>query len=105
MNHEPGAEPTSRTERRRPDRAALAIAAGLAALGVVIFVDTARIGGAASYARVGPTVFPYVIATALLLLAAGTAVKAGAATSRRASATRSRRSCGSSAGSWRRCCC
>ncbi len=42
----------------------------------MIFVDTARIGGAASYAKIGPKAFPYAIATGLLLLSIGTAVKA-----------------------------
>lgn len=61
---------------RRPDRAALLIAAALALAGVVVLRDASQIGGAATYARVGPTAFPYAIGTGLLLLAAGTAVKA-----------------------------
>jgi putative tricarboxylic transport membrane protein len=52
------------------------IAVLLAALSAVIFWDTARIGTAASYARIGPAAFPYAIAAVLALLAAGTAVKA-----------------------------
>lgn len=71
MSRLPGSE-----SPRRPDRAALAIAAGLAALSVLIFVDTARIGGAANYAQIGPKAFPYAIATGLLLLSVGTLVKA-----------------------------
>jgi hypothetical protein len=63
-------------ERRRPDRAALVIAAGLLVAAGVIFADTASMGTAASYARVGPKVFPYVVAAGLALLAVGTAVKA-----------------------------
>ena len=52
-------------ERRRPDRAALVIAAGLLVAAGVIFADTASMGTAASYARVGPKVFPYVVAAGL----------------------------------------
>jgi putative tricarboxylic transport membrane protein len=62
--------------RRRPDGAALGIAAALAIVSGVIFWNTSQIGGAAAYARIGPTAFPYAIATALLLLSIGTAVKA-----------------------------
>ena len=47
---------------RRPDRAALVIAAALAVLAVVIFWKTRAMPVTAQYARVGPTTFPYVIA-------------------------------------------
>jgi putative tricarboxylic transport membrane protein len=53
---------------RRPDRAALAIAAVLAAMAVVIAWSTSTMGGAASYARVGPTTFPYIVAAGLFVL-------------------------------------
>jgi putative tricarboxylic transport membrane protein len=61
---------------RRPDGAALVIALALAVLSAVIFWDTARLGGAASYARIGPAAFPIAIASVLALLALATAVKA-----------------------------
>ncbi len=64
------------TTRRRPDRAALLIALALGAAGVVVIEDAAQLGGAATYARVGPKAFPYAVGAGLLLLAAGTAVKA-----------------------------
>jgi putative tricarboxylic transport membrane protein len=66
----------SSSGRRRPDGAALGIAAVLAVVSGIIFWNTANLGSAAAYARIGPTAFPYAIATALLLLAAGTALKA-----------------------------
>ena len=55
-------------QERRPDRAALVIAAVLAVISVVIAWSTATMGGAASYARIGPTTFPYVIAAGLFVL-------------------------------------
>ncbi|WP_181703558.1 tripartite tricarboxylate transporter TctB family protein [Chthonobacter albigriseus] len=66
----------SQRDERRPDRAALVIAAGLAVLSGVIFWNTASIGTAGSYARIGPTAFPYAIAGALLLISIGTALRA-----------------------------
>lgn len=57
-------------EQRRPDRAALAIAAGLAILAAVIFWDALRLpatGGA--YARVGPKTFPIVVSIGLFAFA------------------------------------
>ncbi|BBE70695.1 tripartite tricarboxylate transporter TctB family protein [Oharaeibacter diazotrophicus] len=69
-------QPSGSSRQRRPDGAALAIAAGLAVVSAVIFWNTANLGGGASYARIGPTAFPYAIATALALLAVGTAAKA-----------------------------
>lgn len=61
---------------RRPDGAALVIAVALATLSGIIFWNTANLGTAASYARIGPTAFPYAVAAGLLLLAIGTALKA-----------------------------
>jgi putative tricarboxylic transport membrane protein len=61
---------------RRPDRAALVIAAALAVVAAVIFWKTRAMPVTAQYARVGPTTFPYVIAAGLFLLAVGTAVSA-----------------------------
>jgi len=66
---EPGA-------RRRPDRAALALAAILALVAIVIGWSTANMAGGGSYARIGPATFPYVIAAALFLLAIWTAFAA-----------------------------
>lgn len=62
--------------RRRPDWAALAIAVGLAVLAVVVFVDASRLGGAASYARIGPATVPKLVAGGLAFLAAWTAFEA-----------------------------
>lgn len=61
---------------RRPDGAALAIALALAIVAGVIFWSTAQMPAVAGYARIGPTAFPYAIATGLMLLAIGTAAKA-----------------------------
>lgn len=62
--------------KRRPDRAALVIAAALIALAAVIFWDMARIGEVASYARIGPTTVPNLIAGGLAILGVWTAVEA-----------------------------
>lgn len=61
---------------RRPDRAALVIAAALAAFAAVIFWQTSAMPVAGQYARVGPTTMPYVVAAGLALLSLGTAVSA-----------------------------
>lgn len=58
----------------RPDKAALIIAVILAGIGAVILWDTRHIGGAASYARIGPAAFPYAVAGGLFILALATAV-------------------------------
>src|SRR5687768_10368722 len=63
-------------QERRPDRAALVIAAALAVVAIVIAWSTANMGGAATYARIGPTTFPYVIALGLFVLAICTAYEA-----------------------------
>jgi putative tricarboxylic transport membrane protein len=60
----------------RPDRAALVIAAGMAALAAVVFWRTSAMPVTAQYARVGPATLPYVVAAGLALLAVGTAVSA-----------------------------
>jgi len=68
---------TRNAEQRRPDRAALVIAAGLALLGAVVAIDTYSLPeGIASYARVGPRAFPYAVAAVLGILAAATAIAA-----------------------------
>jgi putative tricarboxylic transport membrane protein len=62
---------------RRLDRAALVIAILLAALAIVVAVDTYNLQqGVATYSRIGPRAFPYTIAACLALLAAATAVAA-----------------------------
>jgi putative tricarboxylic transport membrane protein len=62
--------------QHRPDWAALAIAVLLGVAAVVIGWSTATMPGAANYARIGPTSFPYAIAAVLFLLAVWTAVAA-----------------------------
>jgi putative tricarboxylic transport membrane protein len=62
--------------RHRPDWAALAIAVLLGIAAIVIGWSTATMPGAGSYARIGPTSFPYAIAAVLFVLAAWTAVAA-----------------------------
>lgn len=61
---------------RRPDGAALVIAAILAAIAAVIIWQTSQMRVPPIQARVGPTVFPYIIAGALILLSIGTVVSA-----------------------------
>ncbi len=56
---------------RRPDSAALVIAAGLAVLAAVIFFETRAMPGGGQHARVGPTTMPYVMAGFLAVLAVG----------------------------------
>jgi putative tricarboxylic transport membrane protein len=68
-----GGEPR---RQQHPDRAALVVAAVLALTGIVIGWSTANMGGAASYSRIGPATFPYVIAAAFVGLAIWTAVAA-----------------------------
>jgi putative tricarboxylic transport membrane protein len=67
---------TPSTETRRPDWAALAIAAFLAALAGLIFWDTSRLATIASYSGIGPGTVPFVIACGLLFLAAWTVFEA-----------------------------
>ena len=64
------------TEKRRPDRAALFIAAFLEALAGLIFWDTSRLAKIASYSGIGPATIPFVIACGLLFLAAWTVFEA-----------------------------
>jgi putative tricarboxylic transport membrane protein len=60
-------------EERRPDRAALVIAALLAGLAAVITIGTYNMPqGIASYSRVGPRAFPYAIAACIGLIALAT---------------------------------
>lgn len=64
------------TPTRRPDRAALFIAAILAAIAGLIFWDVSRLTGAAGYSQVGPTTVPYAIAWCLLGLSIWTVFEA-----------------------------
>ena len=64
--NEPVAQTTAQTnERRRPDRAALVIAAGLLVLAAIVAWDTTRLAAGGAYARVGPQTIPYAIACCL----------------------------------------
>ncbi|MCA1491218.1 tripartite tricarboxylate transporter TctB family protein [Sinorhizobium alkalisoli] len=64
------------TQTRRPDWAALTIAAVLAVIAGVIFWDVSRLTGLAGYSQVGPTTVPYAVASCLLVLAVWTAIEA-----------------------------
>jgi len=64
------------TTKRRPDVAALIIAAALALLGGVIAWDAARLGAGGAYARIGPQTIPYAIAICLGVLAVWTMAEA-----------------------------
>ena len=61
---------------RRPDGAALVIALVMAAIAAVIIWQTSMMRVPPIQAKVGPQVFPYVIAGGLLLLSVGTVVSA-----------------------------
>lgn len=59
-------EPTAQsTERRRPDGAALVVAAGLLLLAALVAWDASRLGAGGAYARIGPQTIPYAIAICL----------------------------------------
>jgi putative tricarboxylic transport membrane protein len=62
--------------QRRPDGAALVIAVFLAAIAIIIFWQTSQMRVPLIQQRIGPQVFPYVVASGLLLLAIGTVVSA-----------------------------
>lgn len=64
------------TGKRRPDRAALIVAAGLLLLAVIIAVDMQRLSNVASYARIGPQTVPLIVAACLAGLAIWTAIEA-----------------------------
>src|SRR5688572_10385822 len=64
------------SEPRRADRAALLIAVALFALAAVLFWDSSRLGGVASYARIGPQIAPQVLALCLAGLGAWTVIAA-----------------------------
>lgn len=64
------------SDKRRLDGAALVIAAVLAVIAIVIFWQTSQMRVPPIQQRVGPTVFPYMVATGLVLLSIGTVVSA-----------------------------
>ncbi len=66
---------SSNSKARRPDRAALVIAAFLAILAVIIGYSTANTHGG-SVTRIGPAVFPYAISIVLFILAIWTMFEA-----------------------------
>lgn len=61
---------------RRPDRAALLIAAVLALVAAIIVLSTLNAPQAAGYTVVGPKIVPYIVAACLAGLAVWTAVEA-----------------------------
>jgi putative tricarboxylic transport membrane protein len=63
-------------QERRPDRAALAIAAALAFVAIVIAWSTATTGGPAAGGQIGPKAFPYLIAACLFGFSIWTAIEA-----------------------------
>ncbi|MFK8254135.1 tripartite tricarboxylate transporter TctB family protein [Ancylobacter terrae] len=65
-----------RAPPRRRDWPALAIAGGFLLLAGIVLVDARHIAGMSSYARVGPTAFPYAIAACLAAASAGLAREA-----------------------------
>lgn len=69
-------EPLHRNPERRPDRAALVIAAVLLVLAAVVAWDASRITGVAQYARIGPQTVPYAIALCLAGLGLWTILEA-----------------------------
>jgi len=69
-------EPSDGHMKRRPDRAALGIAALLVAIALVIIFDMQRIRLAGAYDRIGPTTVPYGVAAGLLVMAVGTIIEA-----------------------------
>lgn len=62
---------------RRPDGAALVIAAILGLVGIAIVLSTAMAGGVATYSPVGPKTVPYIIGGGLIILSAFTVIAAG----------------------------
>lgn len=64
------------SKQRRPDWAALVIAAGLLALALLVAWDASRLGSGGAYARIGPQSIPYVIAICLAGLSVWTVIAA-----------------------------
>lgn len=65
---------TNTTKERRPNWAALIIATVLLAVAVLIIAEGVKLGSAARYARVGPSIFAYVIGSFLAVLSLWTFV-------------------------------
>lgn len=65
-------EPVKQADERRPDWAALVIAAVLVVIAAVIFADASRLREVMGYSPVGPATVPMVIAFVLILLAVWT---------------------------------
>lgn len=66
----------SQKPARRPDRAALAVAAVLIAAGGVVAWDASHLNAAVRYARIGPQTVPYVVAFGLAGLGLWTIIEA-----------------------------
>lgn len=62
--------------RRRPDWAALCVAAALMAIAALVAWDASRLGAGGAYARIGPQTVPYVIALCLAGLSIWTVFEA-----------------------------
>jgi putative tricarboxylic transport membrane protein len=62
--------------KRRPDWAALCVAALLMAIAAIIAWDTSRLGGGGAYARIGPQTVPFAIALCLAGLSIWTVFEA-----------------------------
>jgi putative tricarboxylic transport membrane protein len=69
-------EPLNTNPERRPDRAALVIAAALLVLAAVVAWDASRVTGGGQYARIGPQTIPFVIAICLAGLGVWTIIEA-----------------------------
>lgn len=62
--------------RRRPDRAALCIAASLVVIAGIIFWDVSKLPNIGGYSKIGPATVPHAIAWCLIGLAAWTTIAA-----------------------------
>lgn len=69
-------EPLQTKPERRPDWAALAIAAVLLVLAAIVAFDASRVTGGGQYARIGPQTIPYSIAFCLAGLGIWTIIEA-----------------------------
>ena len=69
-------EPLHAKPKRRPDWAALSIAAALLVLAAIVAFDASRVGGGGQYARIGPQTIPYAIAICLAGLGIWTIIEA-----------------------------
>ena len=60
----------------RPDRAALLLGVALSVTGVAIITSTMNMPGVTTYSPVGPKIFPYIVASGLVILGLLTLVSA-----------------------------